>query len=230
MLITRDQIRAARALLDWSQLDLAQRTGLARPTIVNIESGQQDPNTSTLDKIFQAFHAQDVEFGAHEAVRIKQTSVQTLLGREGFKSFFNDILLPHALTNAGQIFVSNVMPKFYRMCWPEFYESDYVKQMAKLKEKVKDKLDHRLLTMEGDMSFPVSDYASYRWLPKQQFNAIPFYVFGDYVAIIFFMDEPVIFALKSKESADLYREKFEALWDKAIIPPSLKETEKKKQS
>ena len=38
--ITGNQMRAARALMNWSQSDLADKAGLWHPTIANIETGK----------------------------------------------------------------------------------------------------------------------------------------------------------------------------------------------
>lgn len=62
MLITADQIRAARALKNWSQTDLAERTGLAVPTIANIELGKQIPGKNTIEKIIDAFTLGGIDF------------------------------------------------------------------------------------------------------------------------------------------------------------------------
>jgi transcriptional regulator with XRE-family HTH domain len=41
------QLRAARALLNWSQDDLAMRSGVSRTVIARLEAGQTDARTST---------------------------------------------------------------------------------------------------------------------------------------------------------------------------------------
>lgn len=64
MLITADQIRAGRALKNWSQTDLADRTGLAVPTIANIELGKQMPGKNTIEKIIDAFLTGGIIFTA----------------------------------------------------------------------------------------------------------------------------------------------------------------------
>ena len=48
---TLDQIRAARALLNWSQSDLAERAGLSQTGIARIESGVNQPNVQTMENI-----------------------------------------------------------------------------------------------------------------------------------------------------------------------------------
>ena len=59
--MTPAQIKAARALLGWWQIDLAEKSGVSVPTIKNIEGGK-DMRVSTMDKIHAAFAAAHVEF------------------------------------------------------------------------------------------------------------------------------------------------------------------------
>jgi predicted transcriptional regulator len=64
------QIRAARALLGMSQVDLANRAGISATALVNIETGASDPKTSTLAAIIAALEAAGVEFINGDGVRL----------------------------------------------------------------------------------------------------------------------------------------------------------------
>jgi predicted transcriptional regulator len=61
-MLTAGQIRAARALLDWKQSDLAKASGVAEVTIKKIERGGIDPRASTLDALQRAFDKVGVLF------------------------------------------------------------------------------------------------------------------------------------------------------------------------
>lgn len=50
-MITGGQLRAARALLDWTQDDLASRSGVAAQTIRLFEAGSRRPYGRTLDQL-----------------------------------------------------------------------------------------------------------------------------------------------------------------------------------
>lgn len=91
MLITADQIRAARALKNWSQTDLAERTGLAVPTIANIELGKQIPGKNTIEKIIDAFAVGGIKF-TENGVEFDKNEIFTLVGDEKFKNFLSDAL------------------------------------------------------------------------------------------------------------------------------------------
>jgi transcriptional regulator with XRE-family HTH domain len=68
-LITSAQIRAARKLLGWKQVDLAKTSGLSETEIKNIEHGLTRPRGSTLDRIQTAFDQAGVVFFAAGEVK-----------------------------------------------------------------------------------------------------------------------------------------------------------------
>jgi transcriptional regulator with XRE-family HTH domain len=73
MVISAAQIRAARGLLNWTQAQLAARSGLSEISIQIIEKGVADPRASSLAAIEQAFERAGVEFtdGKQPGVRMR---------------------------------------------------------------------------------------------------------------------------------------------------------------
>ncbi len=61
-MITPAQCRAARALLEWNQQELAQRARVGIVTVHQFESGVSEPRRATLDAIRRAFESAGVEF------------------------------------------------------------------------------------------------------------------------------------------------------------------------
>ncbi len=63
-MISSSQIRAARALVRWSALDLAQESGVGVATIRRLElvEGVPSSNARTLDALQRALEAAGVEF------------------------------------------------------------------------------------------------------------------------------------------------------------------------
>ncbi|MDE1892482.1 MAG: transcriptional regulator [Betaproteobacteria bacterium] len=63
-MISSEQIRAARALIRWSALDLAQNSGIGVATIRRIEMADGIPssNAKTLDQIQKTLEAAGIEF------------------------------------------------------------------------------------------------------------------------------------------------------------------------
>jgi transcriptional regulator with XRE-family HTH domain len=60
--ILPQQVRAARALIDWTRDDLANASGLTVRTLARIESSQTVPRQTTLEALAKAFEAAGIEF------------------------------------------------------------------------------------------------------------------------------------------------------------------------
>lgn len=61
-MVNERQIKAARSLLDWSQQELAERAGVARFTLIKIESGDARPQEATVAKIVDALEKGGITF------------------------------------------------------------------------------------------------------------------------------------------------------------------------
>lgn len=61
-MISSRQIRAARALLGWSQQELADRAIISLNAVVRIETDKVDPRASTLNAIENALKKAGIEF------------------------------------------------------------------------------------------------------------------------------------------------------------------------
>jgi transcriptional regulator with XRE-family HTH domain len=60
-MLTPAQLRAARALLDWSRQELAERSGTSAETVQAFEARDSDPKLSTLNKWKRALEQAGVE-------------------------------------------------------------------------------------------------------------------------------------------------------------------------
>jgi transcriptional regulator with XRE-family HTH domain len=77
-MIIREQCRAARALLDWSQQELADKAAVGVVTVRQLEAGTHEPRRATLDVIRRALENAGVEFidenGGGAGVRLRKPS------------------------------------------------------------------------------------------------------------------------------------------------------------
>jgi transcriptional regulator with XRE-family HTH domain len=77
-LVTTRQVKAARALLGWSQADLADHSGISEPTVARLESmdGELGGREETAEKIRHAIVTAGVEFidenGGGAGVRLRK--------------------------------------------------------------------------------------------------------------------------------------------------------------
>lgn len=72
--MTSAQMRAARGLLNWTVRDLAERAGVHRNTVSNIETGAYAGAPETLEAIRRALEKAGVEFtnSNQPGVRLKK--------------------------------------------------------------------------------------------------------------------------------------------------------------
>jgi predicted transcriptional regulator len=77
-LVTTRQIKAARALLAWSQADLADSSGISEPTVARLEAvdGELGGREDTTQRLRTAIEAAGVEFidenGGGPGVRLRK--------------------------------------------------------------------------------------------------------------------------------------------------------------
>lgn len=220
-MITGKQIRAARVLLDWDAEDLADKSGLNRETIFNIERGTVQARPGTLEKIVRAFSDHRVEFLEDQGVRYKPDDIQVLIGQEGLITLLEDVYNACRRGVAGKIVISGISEDDFEKHLGA-YDEKYLAKMGELSN-----VSMRHIIAEGDHKVISNNYSEYRWTPRAQFKAVPFYVYADKLAIILFSSRPSpkIFVIQSIDVADAYRLQFEGMWKQAK-PIPLGETER----
>lgn len=220
MLITPRQIRAARGLLGWDYGDLCKRTDFHRHTIRNIETGNTQAQPGTMNRIAQVFADAGVEFLEHDGVRLKPANVDMLTGQEGLRQFF-DHVYEHARQHGGTIMQFGVDEQTFLTHLGGEYSGQYLRRMAELSRQRAD-LKVLAIIREGDTSFLASAYNQYRWISKDIFQAVPFYICGNTLAIMDFQTGPgpTVMLLNSRAITSAYRKQFEAFWKIARTPPA----------
>ena len=215
------QISAARGLLRWSGAALAKKAGLTRDTINKIESDAVQPREGTVADIIRVFDENGVEFTENSGVRLKPQGVEVLVGQQGLRRFFDQVY-EHARDHGGLIQQTGVDEAMFTEHLGE-YSPVHIQRMAELVAKRGD-LKFQALIREGDTNFVCSEYAEYRWLSHELFDPVPFYVFGDSLAVMSFqtLPAPTIVLHKIPAITHAYRKQFESLWKSAKIPPSEK--------
>lgn len=217
-MITADQIRAGRALKNWSQTDLAHQTGLAVPTIANIESGKQEPSKKTLTKIMDGFDIAGIEFIGTRGVQEKHQRVRTFEGVNGFKRLLDEVY-EVAKNEGGELCLFNSNPDN----WYKWLGKDWYDTHSERMEAVKDNFTYKILVKEGQQNFISKDFAEYRWIPEEWFDErAPFYVYGGRIAFIDFQEHSLSIArIKQAQAARAMRIVFNSAWDNLAIMPSL---------
>ncbi len=217
-MIVGRQIRAARALIDMSQDELAEATGLTPQAIRKIEAGTVTPREGTMSDIFKALSNRGIEFTDGQGVKLKSSDLEVFEGPDRFDEFY-EYMYQHLSQHGGEVCVSvsdeNLLSKYRKD--PDIHRQ----RMKKLVDK--GKVSFRILTMKSNFS---SSYALYKWQKSDITAPTSFYAFGDCLALISFLHHspPYVVLIRSAPLANAYRESFNVAWREASDPPRNKES------
>ncbi|MFI4983686.1 MAG: multiprotein-bridging factor 1 family protein [Rickettsiales bacterium] len=85
-----EQIKAARALINWKQHDLAQQLSLTAASVANLESGKTSISIEQMHSIINIFAKQNIEF-IEDGVKKSSQQIGTLSAYEGLKLMLDNI-------------------------------------------------------------------------------------------------------------------------------------------
>lgn len=220
MLLTSNQLRAARALLGLKQEELADRANVAIDAIKKFETGATAKlQAKTQDAILRVFHDR-VEFLDNQGVRFRPIGVEVYEGKERFEEFYT-FMYEHLERYGGEVCLSTVDEKlFSQYREPESFET-HKQRMKALVDS--GKVTFRVLATDSK-HFHTASYAQYRWQPEQSMAPTAFYAFGDCLALVSFDHEPAPYVVlhKSGPFAEAYRHSFNLAWKNGRVPPKEK--------
>lgn len=220
-LFTPAQLRAARALLNWSRSELATQAGVSEQTVHRLENGLNAPETKTQQFILKTLERAGVEFQGFEGVRYKPEDVQVLNGTDGLVEFFNNVY-EHISRYGGLVRQIGVDEPVFTKYLGD-HSQKHIDRMTHLARSNPQLPKQQAIIRESDYNFECSAYTSYRWYPKKQFSCVPFYVYGDVLGIMnFHAHAPKIIYIRSAVIAEAYGIQFDDIWERSRIPISRK--------
>ncbi|MFY0601632.1 MAG: helix-turn-helix transcriptional regulator [Cyclobacteriaceae bacterium] len=207
MHLSNIQVRSARAHLGLEQKDIHKVTGISKNQLSKFERGMASLSSKNLQKLFDFFTVQQIEFLDHDGIKRKPSINHiTLHGDEGLRTLFDDIYETTKETGDEIVIYNGVPKKLLEHLGKEFYQM-HADRMSKLKNSV------RALIRHGDTNFIGAGWAQYKWLPEGKFKEKTDYVYGGKTAFISFNDEVKILLIEQKDIADSQRDKFNDVWD-----------------
>lgn len=217
-MITPTQMRAARAMLDVPQGYVAEHLGIAANTLSKIESGQSDVSMSRMSEIQRFYEREGIAFAENEGVKWSREEIKIYEGKEQFNAFM-DHVYETAKTVGGEFCVFNAKPdNWITMMGEEKYKA-HSRRMEKLGNKIKVKITSK----KGNVNFISRDFAEYKWVPEEMFNAKSFYAYGDNIAFMSFDDEDLlksrILVLEHSDFANGFKILFNIAWDNVAEIP-----------
>lgn len=95
----------------------------------------------------------------------------------------------------------------------KFMETDPTIMKQFFNQMEKNKLKERVIVREGDNYLPAySRTTTYRFLPKEFFDPVSTFIYGDKIAIIIFTEPLHGLIIKNKALSNTYRKQFNLLW------------------
>lgn len=191
-----------------NQDELASAAGIARPSLNRILNDGVVAKEATLRSIRQALESRNIEFTSNQGVRFRPEGIEILNGRDGLIALMEDIYDCCRRGIAGEVILAGAPEDdFVRILGD--YDAIYLANMSAVPG-----LKMRTLIQEGDMNFVSSAYTEYRWVPKEQFQPVPFYAYAEKLAIVAFQADPSprILMIESKAISEAYRRQFESMW------------------
>jgi transcriptional regulator with XRE-family HTH domain len=207
-MLSADQIRAARALMNWSQSELAKKIEMSVPSIGNIESGKHIPSPQTQDKIIKTFALSGVEFIEGGARHIPDI-VEIIEDKDCYLYLLDDVY--YTLKDSQDEVL--------------FWAADESRSTNEVIEKTKFIRKHnipmRFFICEGD-TYCMGNINEYRWLKKDLYVTSDVKViYANKVAyLINFNDTQKILLLKDANIAKDSRRVFNFIWELSTGPSS----------
>jgi transcriptional regulator with XRE-family HTH domain len=206
-MISIKQIRAARALLDWTQADLARKSGVAVTSINNIETNLVTPRLSTLAIIQKTFEQSGVEFLEANGVRqlTEPFEFRAYEGKQFLSKLIQDILSDIEQFKYSWMIAAN--EKLFQQ-YGKMEDDEYQKVIGRLS------VDERIIVASDEKTF-LSQPKNYRWLPKSTIGKINWLVYGDRMAFIFWAEPKRSAIIRNPTLVNAYKSQFQYLWKSA---------------
>ncbi len=214
--MTPEQMRMARAKLDLSQDQVAEAIGITKKTLSNAENATNKLSSDNIDRLKFFYVSHGLEFTDFNGVRETPSGLRTFKGKSGFQEFYEDQYKSFK-SIGGDVWLYNGVSKNVI----DGLGSDYVEMHKARMSKIKANINYRVIVEEGDATMFGSDYAHYRWLPKEQFNDKTIYVYGSKVGLVNFDNDITVVLIDQQEFADTMRMLFDNMWNMNAKEPTL---------
>ena len=132
MVITPEQLRAARAILEISQDAVAKEVGMTHTKLSRLEKGTTDATSTDLSAIQSFYESKGLEFTDNHGVRIKQTFETVYYGQKGLRELM-DVLYETVSIEGGDICLFHLGSGKFRQWLGDDWYKTHAKRMIKIK-------------------------------------------------------------------------------------------------
>jgi transcriptional regulator with XRE-family HTH domain len=205
MSVTSSQIRAGRALLGWSQQDLAARALITQVTVANIENDKTGGSRSSLKAIRVALENEGVNFVENGVVRTDDF-LSVWAGEDAYLRLLDDIYFSLKENKGETLF----MGADERKNLPGV--SDVIRKMKSAGIRLR-------IIIEEDNYHILGDLDDYRQIPTRYFANAVSVIYGDKYAILVGTPETFRVCLVKNEAVlKAQRGVFDFFWENGKRP------------
>lgn len=206
-MITITQIKAARALLGWTQSDLAKEAGLSLPAINNIERSLVSPRKETLKAIETALCNGGVAFIDQSGVQLQppELDMRIIEGAEWLKEY-DEFLFSNINSPEDQLDLFSCDEEQW-IIHGSTTNARYYEHKAKVKFKER-------IIIPRSQKFVTNAREVYRLYNDNAFGETSWQLFGPYIANILWIKRQVLI-IESPALAKTQRVLFDDLWENA---------------
>ena len=201
--ISVGQLKAARSLLDWSQADLAEKSGYSLPAINNIERGIYKAHSATINDIIQTFEQNGIQF-ISSGVRLENSDFQIKFyeGEDALHYLLTKI--GAAFETEGELLISGVDESILK----EKGSDDLKKCLSILKQK---HIQVRVLCHRGDKGEVIYPNLKQK-IVSDDIPLIPCFIYEGRVALVFLANPIYVCILYNHSLFRTSVDSFEHLW------------------
>lgn len=205
------QIKAARALLDWSQRDLVKVSGLSLAAIRKIELGYISPRKTTMDAISGALQFAGIEFMERDGVRRRSENICIYDGAGCGEEFFDDLYKTARKSKTEIMIAASTVSAFSKLCGLKNFQK--LNSLCDLCEGISIRCMAYKVSVEGKSPSAVQ----VRILPKIYSDISMLCIYGQKLAIAVPKGEAIskIIVVESSKLSAFAKGTFLGLWEKS---------------
>ena len=200
------KIRAARAILDLKQSEIATEAGISVPGYQNIEAGKGNPNTRTQNKLVTCFEEKGIRF-TRDGVELPDNPIMIISAETPEKCYIKVLsdVLQRISGTKHELLISHADDKVSPPTVNDIYRT--------LRSQ---NIRMRQLVEEGK-TYLMGDLEEYRYIPKKYFINRVTVIYGDNIAV---MTGGENFATVTRDpiNAEMRRLSFNYMWDTCKQP------------
>lgn len=212
-MMTVSQLRAARALLNVSQAELAEMGGISTTSLSAIEREAKTPRVKTMAHLQNVLEGQGVEFTEGQGVRFadQMFDIKVYPTRKGPSAEYHQEILTTLKTKGGK-FCALSENDTYKDPDLRRVQFDYFRQMVRMG------FQERIILPENNVEcYGPKATSEYRMLKSELFGEMEISLFGDRFAI---NGPDRVIVVRSKSIAEAFQKQFEFYWRMAKPVPA----------